>query len=208
VGSYENMSSSIVIVLVVVLGLVVAAIMRARANSRLKPVLDAAARKHTAKVQHSFLGMPQLIKQVCGHTLRMTPMNISTASPEGGGQMTCVDFELPGLEAFEFRLREKPDARRNALPAALLGSKTSFALGIAHIDARFCLVAADAAKAARILTETSVAEAISRLPQGADIDVRGGKCYVSVKGLPQDIDFVDRLFDTSERLLASFRAFS
>ena len=61
------MSSSIVIVLVVVLGLVAAAIMRARANSRLKPVLDAAARKHTAKIQHSFLGMPQLIKHVGGH---------------------------------------------------------------------------------------------------------------------------------------------
>jgi len=198
------MNSGIVIVCVVVLGLVAAAVMRARANAALKPVLDAAARKHTAKIHCPFWGMPQLVKQVGGHTLRMTPMNISTSSPEGGGEMTCVAFEVPGLEACEFRMREKADARRNALPAALMGSKTSFALGIAQIDARFCLVAADAAKAARILTETSVAESISALPQGADIDVRGGKCYVSVKGLPRDVDFVDRLFDTSERLLASF----
>ena len=121
--------------------------------------------------------------------------------------MTCVDFDVPGLEVCEFRMREKPDARRNALPQALMGRNTSFALGIPLIDARFSVVAADVAKAARILTETSVAESISALPQGADIDVRGGRCYVSVKGLPHDVGFVDRLFDASERLLASFKTY-
>jgi hypothetical protein len=149
--------------------------------------------------------MPQLIKHVGDHSIRMTPMNISTSSPEGGGEMTCVDFDVPGLEVCEFRIREKSDARRNALPAALMGRNTSFTLGIPQIDARFSVVAADVAKAARILTETSVAESIIALPRGADIDVRGGKCYVSVKGLPHDVEFVDRLFDTSERLLASFK---
>ena len=81
--------------------------------------------------------------------------------------MTCVDFDVPGLEVGEFRIREKPDARRNALPQALMGLNTSFALGIPQIDARFSVVAADVAKAARILTETSVAESIMCVAAGS-----------------------------------------
>lgn len=200
------MSSIIGIALIIMLGLIAAAFMHARANAQLKPVLDMAAIMHKAKIHRSFLCMPQLIKHVGDHSIRMTPMTVSTSSPEGGGKMTCVDFDSPGLEACEFRIREKSDARRNALPAAFMGGNKSFALGIPQIDARFTIVGGNLEKAVRILTETSVAESISALPQGADIHVRGGRCYVSVKGLPHNVDFVDRLFDASERLLASFQA--
>jgi hypothetical protein len=197
------MSSSIGIILAVTLGLIAAAMMRARANAKLKPVFDMAARKHKAKIHRSFLGMPQLIKHVDHHSIRMTPMSISTSSSEGGGEMTCVDFDLPGFDACEFRIREKSDARRNALPTALMGENKSFALGIPQIDARFSVVGTDVEKTVRILTETSVSESIIALPGGADIHVRGGRGYVSVKGLPHSVDFVDRLFETSELLLAS-----
>jgi hypothetical protein len=78
--------------MVVLLGLIVAAVMRARAISNLKPVIVAAARKHTAEIHQSYLGMPQIIKTFHGWAIRMMPMNVSTSSPEGGGEMTCVDF--------------------------------------------------------------------------------------------------------------------
>ncbi len=196
-------SSSIGIALVVTLGLVVATVLRARTIATLKPVLDVAARKHTAVLHQSLLGMPQITKHVGGRAIRMTPMSVSTSSPEGGGEMTCVDFDWPRLEVGEFRMREKSAARRNAVPTALTGGNQPFTLGIPQLDARFAVVGTNRAEAARILTDTAVVESIIALPRGADIHIRGGKCYVTVSGFPHHIDVIDGLFTTSERLLAS-----
>ena len=86
------MNSSIGIAIVVVIGLLIAVVMRRRAVAKLKPVMEAAAGSHKATIHQSFLGMPQITKICSGHAMRMTPMSISTSSPEGGGEMTCVDL--------------------------------------------------------------------------------------------------------------------
>lgn len=199
------MSSSIAIAIVVALGLIVAAIMRARTIFKLRPLLDIAARKHKATIHQSMLGMPQLIKPLGCQTIRITLMNVSTSSPEGGGEMTCVDFDWPRLDVGEFRIREKADARRNAVPTALMGDNKLFALGIPQVDEKFSIAGTQKAAAARILTGRSVVESIMALPSGADIHVRGGKCYLTVRAFPHSIDFIDRLFNTSESLLASIK---
>jgi hypothetical protein len=197
------MSSGIGLTAVAVIGLVVAAVVRARGISRLRPVLETAAGKHQALIQQSFLGMPQLIKTVRGRAMRMTPMTISTASPEGGGEMTCVDFDWPTLAVGEFRMREKPDARRNAVPPALMGGSKPFTVGSARIDERYSLAGTNPEAALRILADAVVLEAVLGLPHGAEIHVRGDKCSVTVKGFARHVEFIDRLFATSEGLLAA-----
>jgi hypothetical protein len=187
--------------MVVLLGLIVAAVMRARAISNLKPVIVAAARKHRAEIHQSYLGMPQIIKTFHGRAIRMTPMNVSTSSPEGGGEMTCVEFDWPTPGIGDFRMREKPDARRNAVPAAFMGENKSFALGIPQIDERYSVVGTNPEAVTRILTDVAVVESITALPRGADIHVRGTKCHVTAKGFPSEVEIIDRLFATAERLL-------
>jgi hypothetical protein len=201
------MSGSIGIAAVVLIGLIVAAVMRARAISKLKPAIYAAARKHRATIHQSFLGMPQIVKSYCGRAIRMTPMNMSTSSPEGGGEMTCLDFDWPTQEAGEFRMREKSDARRNAVPTALMGGNKAFTLGASEVDERYSIVGTNPAVAMRILNGAAVVESILALPHGADIHVRGNKCYVTVRGFPYQVELIDRLFATSEHLLdASVKA--
>lgn len=196
------MSSGTVIAIVVVLGLLAAAAMRKHAISRMNPLLDIAITKHNATIQRSFLGMPQITKRVGERALRMTPMTISTSSPDAG-EMTCVDFDLPNPAIGEFRIREKSDAARNAMPTTMMGRMTPLALGIPQIDTRFSAVASDAKQAKPILTAPAVIASLVALPRGADIHVRAGKCFVSVNGVPKDADFIDRLFAASERLLES-----
>jgi hypothetical protein len=195
------MSSSIGIAIVVLIGLIVAVVLRARAISNLKPVIVAAARKHKAEIHQSYLGMPQIIKSFHGRAIRLTPMNVSTSSPEGWGEMTCVDFDWPTLEVGDFRMREKPDARRNAVPGAFMGENKSFALGIPQVDERYSVVGTNREAVTRILTDVAVVESIIALPRGADIHVRGTTCHVTAKAFPGQVDFIDRLFATAERLL-------
>jgi hypothetical protein len=195
------MGSSIVIAIVVVIGLMIAAMMRRRAVAKLKPVIEAAARKHKATIQQSFLGMPQITKTCSGHAMRMTPMRISTSSPEGGREMTCVDFDWPATNVGEFRVREKAKARRNAFPIALMGGNKPFTLGSPQLDRRYSAAGTSPVAALRLLSNEKVAEALISLPGGADVHVRRGKCYVSVEGYPSTVEHVDRLFATSELLL-------
>lgn len=195
------MSSSIGIAIVVVIGLMIAAVMRRRAVAKLKPVIEAAARKHKATIHQSFLCMPQITKICSGHAMRMTPMSISTSSPEGGGEMTCVDFDWPATDVGEFRVREKVEARRNAIPVVLTGGNKPFALGSPQLDQRYSAAGTNPVAALRILSNERVAESLISLPGGADVHVRGEKCYVTVKGYPSAVEHVDRLFATSELLL-------
>lgn len=195
----NEMSSSIGIAIVI--GLMVAAVMHGRAVAKLKPVIAAAARKHRATIHKSFLGMPQIIKVWNGHEMRLTPMSISTSSPEGGGVMTCVDFDWPWTDVGEFRVREKIEARRNAVPVALMGGNKPFALGSPQLDRRYSAAGTNPFAALRILGNARVAESIFSLPGGADVHVRGGRCYVTVKGYPSNVEDVDHLFATSELLL-------
>ncbi len=197
--------SPIVITLVVALGLIFAAVMRARAVSRVKPVLEVAAKKHQASIHHSVLGMPHVIKTAAGQAMRLTLMTVSISSPEGGGEMACVDFDLPRVGIGEFRIREKADAKRNAMPAVLMGGNATFSLGIPQVDERFLMVAAHPKDVSRMLAETALVASIVDLPRGADIRVKDGRCYVAVKGFPYHIDTIDRLFAVSEQLLAAFR---
>lgn len=195
------MSSGVGIVIVIMVGLALAGVIHARAIARLKPVIEAAARKHRAQVHQSFPGMPQITKLHRGHVLRLTPMTLSTASPEGGGEMTCVDFEwlAPGMG--EFRVREKSEARRNTVPVALMGGDRPFPLGDPGLDERFHATGTNTAAALRVLGRAGVFESIESLPRGADIHIRGGRCSVTVKGYPSTVEEVDRLFALSELLL-------
>ena len=79
-------------------------------------MLEAAVKKHQASIHDSVLGMPHDVKAVGGRSMGMTLMIVSTSSPEGGGEMSCVDFDLPEVGIGEFRIREKADAGRNACP--------------------------------------------------------------------------------------------
>lgn len=192
------MSNEFAIALIVIVGVIVAAIMHARATSRITPVLEAAAIKHNATVRRSAIGLPQIYKTVDGRVFRMTPMNKSTSSAGGGGAMTCVDFETLRSDVSDFRIREKADYRRNALPRVLMGADQPFTLEVPELEARFRGVGSNADQARRIIQHDLVVKSILALPPGADIRVQGGKCYISVDGLPDDIDFVDRLFSASE----------
>lgn len=203
IGQLAEMSTGIGIVLIVVLGLIVAAVMRARAIAKLKPVMNAAAKKHKAQIHQSFLGMPQISKTYCGRAIRLTPMNISTSSPQGGGEMTCVDFDWPAPNVGEFRVREKLDARRNAVPIALMGGNKPFTLGNSLLDERYSAAGTNPPAAMRILADAAVLESIISLPDGADIHVKGNKCHVTVEGFPTQTEQVDRLFAASEQLLAA-----
>lgn len=195
------MSVSIGIAIVAVICLMVAAIMRRRAVAKLKPVIEAAARKHNATVHHSFLGMPQITKSWNGHVMRITPMSISTSSPEGGGMMTSVDFDWPATDLGEFRVREKIEARRNAVPIVLMGGNKPFTLGSSQLDRRYSAAGTNPVAALRLLSNARVAESLISLPGGADVHVRGGRCYVTVKGYPSTVEDVDRLLAASELLL-------
>jgi hypothetical protein len=195
------MSSSIGIAIIVVIGLMVAAVMRGRAVAKLKPVLEAAASKHKAKIHWSFLGMPQITKVWNGHAMRLTPMIISTSSPEGSGEMTSVDFDWPWTDVGEFRVREKIEARRNAIPVVLMGGNKPFTLGSPQLDRRYSAAGTNPVAALRIMGNARVAESLISLPGGADVHVRGGRCCVTVKGYPSGVEDVDRLFATSELLL-------
>ena len=195
------MSSSIGIAIVVLAGLMVAAVMRQRAVARLKPVIEAAARKQKTTIYQSFLGLPQITKVWNGHAMRLTPMIISTSSPEGGGKMTSVDFDWPCKDIGEFRVREKIDAKRNAVPVVLVGDNKPFTLGNPQLDQRYSAAGINPVEALRILGNGRVAESLISLPAGADVQVRGGRCYVTVKGHPSRVEDIDHLFATSELLL-------
>lgn len=195
------MSVSIGIAIVAVICLMVAAIMRRRAVAKLKPVIEAAARKHNATIHQSMLGMPQITKSWNGHAMRITPMSISTSSPEGGGKMTSVDFDWPATDVGEFRVREKIEERRNAVPIVLMGGNKPFNLGSSQLDRRYSAAGTNPVAALRLLSNARVAESLISLPGGADVHVRGGGCYVTVKGYPSTVEDVDRLFATSELLL-------
>ena len=173
VGRPNEMSSSIGIALVVVIGIMVAAVVRGRAISRLRPVIELAARKHEATIQQSFLGMPQITKVWNGHAMRLTPMRISTASPEGGGEMTTVDFDWPRTDVGDFRVREKIEARRNAVPVVLMGGHEPFTLGSPQLDQRYSAAGTKPVAAMQIFGNRRVAEPLISLPRGADVQLRG-----------------------------------
>ncbi|MEW6113166.1 MAG: hypothetical protein AB1664_13635 [Thermodesulfobacteriota bacterium] len=195
------MSSGIWIALVVVISLMIAALMRGRAVAKLKPVIEAAAKKHKATIHQSFLGMPQITKVWKGHAMRLTPMNISTTSPEGGGEMTSVDFDWPWRDVGEFRVRERIEARQNAVPVILTGGNQPFTLGGPQLDRRYSAAGTNPVAALQVLGNARVAESLISLPGGADVHVRGGRCYVTVKGYPSAVEDVDCLFATCELLL-------
>jgi hypothetical protein len=161
------MGSGVGIAWVAAIGLLVAAVMRARAIANLMPLLEAAARAHQARIHQSFLGMPQITKFHSGHAMRMTLMRVSTSSPEGGGEMTCVDFDWPAPHVGEFRVRERVDARRNAVPVALMGGARPFTLGSPEVDARYLVVGTDPVASLGILGNARVVESIMALPHGA-----------------------------------------
>lgn len=196
-----EISGSAGIVALIMLGLVLAAVMRARAVTKLKPVIEAAARKHGGEVHQSFLGMPRITKRHRGHVLRLTPMIASTASPDGGSTMTCVDFEWVAPAVGEFRVREKSKALRNKIPEALMGGSDTFMLGNSRLDDRFIAVGTNVAGALRVLRQPSISEGIASLPEGADIQVRSGRCMLAVKGFPASVEEIDRLFMLGEQLL-------
>ena len=130
-------------------------------------------------------------------------MSKSTSSPEGGGEMTCVDFDVAPHVVAEFRVRERVDARRNALPALLKGGRKTFLLGDAGFDLRFHGEGLDPARAKWIMSEPSLFQAVLALPRGADIRIEAGRCYIAVDGFPKDQQCFDRLLAVSERLLGS-----
>lgn len=196
-----DISGSAGIVALVILGLILATVMRARAVTKLKPIIEAAARKHGGEVHRSFLGMPKITKQHRGHVLRLTPMIASTASPDGGSAMTCVDFEWVAPAIGEFRVREKSEALKNKIPQLLMGGTKAFVLGDPRLDVRFSAVGTNVAAALRLLSKPSVAESIASLPKGADIHARSERCTVTIKGHPATVEEIDRLFALAEHLL-------
>lgn len=196
-------SAHLAMTLTVVLGLALAALLHARAISKVIPFLEAAARSRAGSVRRSLLGMPQLLWRVGGMDLRLTPMNKSISSPEGGGGVTCVDFEVAPGAIRPLRIQERGASLRMALPGVLAGDSQPFTLGIPEFDSRLRACASDVEQARRILGDRSLIGAILALPQGADIHVERNRCRVAVDGLPDSADFVDRLVGVSERLIRS-----
>lgn len=194
-------SGSVGILVLITLGLALAAVMRARAVTKLKPIIEAAARKHGGEVHQYFLGMPQITKQHRGHVLRLTPMIASTASPDGGTAMTCVDFEWVAPATGEFRIREKSEAQKNKVPQLLMGGTKAFVLGDPRLDARFSAAGTNVAATLRLLGKQSLSDSIASLPKGADIHARSDRCTVAVKGHPATVEDIDRLFTLAEHLL-------
>lgn len=115
--------------------------------------------------------------------------------------MTCVDFDWPAPNVGELRVREKLDARRNAVPIAIMGGGEPFTLGNPQLDKRYSVAGTNPVAAMRILTDVAIVESIISLPHGADIHIRNSRCYVTLRGFPYHIEHIDRLFATSELLI-------
>lgn len=190
--------------LLIALGMVLAVIMRARQTSRATPVLEAVAQRHNGRIQRSVIGMPQLFVQVDGHELRITLMNNSTSSAEGGGDITVVDFDASAYGVRDLRVRERYAHLRNAVPAGLQGC-TELDLGVPDFDERFHTCAVDVEEARRILNRPGLISAFIDSPRGTDVRIQAGTCYVSVDGHPDNAQAVERLMGFSERLIASFK---
>lgn len=197
-----EMDTQFVIAVVVITFLALGTFMHSREKARIRPVFDAAAKKYQGTVRQSMLAMPQLFVERQGTTLRMTAMSRSLDAPQGGGSITCVDFDI-GKHVGNFRVQEQSDFNRTAVPRALMGNSQPFTMGIRGFDARFASCASNVTQAKRILKDSSLLEAILALPRGADIHVRDGKGCVSVDSHPDDIAFVDRLISTAEHLMES-----
>lgn len=197
------MSSPFFIAAFVVGFLILGFFMHRREKAKIRPVFDAVAKKYQGTVSHPFLGMPQLVIKRQGSALRITAMSKSLDTPQGGGEMTCVDFDIGKSAAGNFRVQEQSDFKRTAVPKALMGQSQPFTTGMREFDTRFASCASNATQATRILKDPSLAKAILAMPRGADIRVQDGRCYVSVDGHPQDVAFVDRLILTAECLIES-----
>jgi hypothetical protein len=197
-----EMSTQFVIAVVVLAFLAFGMFMHSRAKAKIRPVFDAAAKKYQGTVRQSILAMPQLVVERRGIALRITAMSRSLDTPQGGGDITCIDFDV-GKRIGNFRVQEQSDFNRTAVPKAFMGESQPFTTGIREFDARFASCASNATQAKRVLKDPSLLEAILALPHGADIRVRDGKGYVSVDSHPDDIAFVDRMMSTAEHLMES-----
>lgn len=181
----------------------IAAFMTWRSKSQIRPIVAKAAAKRQGRVLESLIGLPQLIADVRGTTVRLTPMSKSHSSPDGG-DMTCLDFNIAPMQLSAFRLQEMADFRRSALPAALMEGHKIITLDNPKFDARFRLFAVDPLQAKRILQTPKLTVEILQTSQGADIHIEEGKCHVVVNGLPGDLQFVDALIGLAELLVECF----
>jgi hypothetical protein len=196
------MTSYIAIAAFIIGGLALARWMQLRDANRIRPVLERVARLRNGEViRQSVIGLPQLSLVVGGVPMRLTPMSTSSASNEAG-MMTSVDFDVGKFGVAEFRSREAMASLRNAVPPTLAGGNRRFELGHARFDERFRISAMDVDQAAAIAGDSPLLQAILGLPAGADICVQKGTAFISVSGVPTEIDFVDRLLAVAERLIA------
>lgn len=200
------MSGSFFIPVVVIGFLILGFFMHRREKAKIKPVFDAVAKKYGGNLSHPFLGMPQLVVNTQGSVLRITAMSKSLDTPQGGGKMTCVDFDIEKNAVGDFRVQEKSHFKRTAVPRVLMGQSQPFTTGMCEFDSRFASCASNATQADRILKDPSVSKAILAMPHGADIRLQDGRCYISVDGHPQDVASVDRLIFTAECLIESLAA--
>ena len=195
------MSSQFFIAAVAIGFFILGVFMHLRGKAKIKPIINAVAKKYQGTVNQPLLGMPQVVMKRQGSVLRITAMSKSLDTPQGGGEMTCVDFDIGKSAAGNFRVQEQSDFKRTAVPKALMGQSQPFTTGMREFDTRFASCASNATQATRILKDPSLAKAILAMPRGADIRVQDGRCYVSVDGHPQDVAFVDRLILTAECLI-------
>ncbi len=179
-------------------------VMHFRQKKRLDPVFDALARKYQGVVSQPGIGMPQVTFKKGGIALRITAMSKSLDAPEGGGEITCVDFDAGNRTVRDFRIQEQAAFERTAVPEALTGQSQRFATGGRAFDSRFVGVSSNPVQTKRMLDDPSLLEVILAMPSGADIQLKDGRCCVSVDGHPQDPAFVDRIVVVAERLMESF----
>lgn len=197
------MSSQFFIAVAAIGFFILGVFMYLRGKAKIKLVIDAVAKKYQGTVSQPFLGMPQVVIKKQGSVLRMTAMSKSLDTPQGGGKMTCVEFDIGENAAGNFRVQERSDFKRTAVPKALMGQNQPFTTGMREFDTRFASCASNATRAIRILKDPSLAKAILAMPRGTDIRVHDGRCHVCVDGHPHDVAFVDRLILAAECLIES-----
>ncbi len=200
------MDSTIYILLAVLTLLVIAGVLYVRARSALTPILEQAAREYGGSVRSTFPGLPQWNFVLEGISVRLTPMTSSTSSPDGGGSITVLDFDVAAFNVADLRVREKVDARRNAVPASLENAGESIEIEHQGFDARFHIHARQGEETKRMLLEPTLFSALLDLPSGADLRIEHGVCHVSVNGHPRDIAFVRTLRSVAQELIAVLRA--
>jgi hypothetical protein len=201
------MTSFIVIAMFIAGGLALAKWLHARDVDRILPVLESAAGAHNGRViRQSDLGLPQIVVSVGDTTIRITPMSKSLSSHDSG-MMTCVEFDIQSYPGGEFRIQEKTTYLRTALPKFLTGDAQNLKLHQAAFDNRFHIRASAVGQTAKIVSEPLLLRSLLELPKGADIRIQKGMCHIAVNGLPTDVEFVDRLFTVSERLIGALKRF-